>query len=78
MAGLGVPHPDLFPAVALNALARRPQVHDLQLDVAQGSVRVECDGVRLVGPAGGDDHPGQVLPQLPAQFSPVLEQAVTL
>ena len=35
-------------------LAGRAEVHDLELDELEGAIRVEGDGVRLVGAVGGD------------------------
>ena len=40
-------------------LAGRAEVHDLELDELEGAVRVEGDGVRLVGAVGGDTGHGQ-------------------
>ena len=42
-------------------LTGRAEVHDLELDELEGAVRVEGDGVRLVGAVGGDTGHGQPL-----------------
>ena len=45
--------------MGVTRLAGWAEVHDLELNELEGAVRVEGDGVRLVGAVGGDTGHGQ-------------------